>query len=107
MKKAGISGQTDLTRLSALLLPLLLLCAPALFAQSYRGSIRGEVHDQSGAVIAGATVRAHNISTGEERSTITAADGTFVLPELSAGHYDVTADANGFQQLKRQVAVEV
>ena len=90
-----------------LLAAVLLACIAPLFAQSYRGSIRGEVRDQSGAVVAGAAVRARNLATGEERSITTGPDGAYVLPELGAGDYEVTAEAQGFQPSKLKVAVLV
>src|ERR1700693_4491441 len=78
------------------LFTLLACLASSLHAQSYRGSIRGFVHDQSGASIVGAKVGATDLANGYARESATELDGGYVLPELPAGHYDVTAEMKGF-----------
>lgn len=50
------------------LIALTLLFTSSLGAQSYRGSIRGQVPDPSGAVVPGASVAAKNTETGLSRS---------------------------------------
>ncbi|HZU43802.1 MAG TPA: carboxypeptidase regulatory-like domain-containing protein [Terriglobales bacterium] len=86
---------------------LCLLAADAAFGQSYRGLIRGAVHDPSGAVIAGATVTATHSATGLSRSARTGADGSYVLPELAAGQYRVKVEAKDFAPAVTTVVVEV
>lgn len=88
-------------------LAMVLLVTPTLLAQSYRGTIRGQVRDASGTVIVGATVRVRNTATSQERSTQTAADGGYVLPELPAGEYDVTAESRGLEPVTRKAVVSV
>ena len=78
---------------------LLAVCAFSLTAsaQSFRGSIIGTVNDPSGAAIAQATVTAKNTATGLTRTTQTSSDGTYSLPELAIGSYEVSATKSGFQ----------
>ncbi len=77
-------------------------------AQTFRGSIIGTVSDPSGAVVAGATVSAKNTGTGLGRTTQTSADGTYSIPELAVGSYQVTASKSGFQTAVAEgVSVEV
>jgi len=59
------------------------------------GKITGVVRDQSGSVIAGATVVISNAQTGAKLTATTDQDGVFTFPVLSVGQYqiDVTADA--------------
>ena len=76
------------------------LCAvvlvPALLcAQSFRGTIRGQVRDASGALLARAKVSAKNNATGLTRETVTGAEGSYVMAELPAGVYIVMAQAAG------------
>ena len=76
-------------------------------AQSFRGAIRGVVTDPSGAVVVGATVEARNTANGYSRGAVTAGDGGYVLPELTAGEYDVLVKAGGFKTEKATGVVEV
>jgi len=93
--------------LVALLLAGLALCLPAS-AQTFRGSIIGTVSDSSGAAIAQATVIAKNIRTGLTRTTQTSSDGTYSLPELTVGTYEVSATKSGFQTaVATGVSVEI
>lgn len=66
-------------------------------AQTFRGSILGMVSDPAGAAVAEATVTVRNVDTGLTRSTITDTTGTFFIPELPIGTYELTAQKSGFQ----------
>jgi Carboxypeptidase regulatory-like domain/TonB dependent receptor len=86
----------------------LLLSSTALLAQTFRGTILGTVTDPQGAVVAGAKVTVHNANTGLERTTQTSADGSYAVPELPIGTYNVTATQSGFQTaVISNVAVDV
>ncbi len=76
-------------------------------AQSYRGSIRGVIHDAADAVVPGASVTARSLGTGLVRSTVTAFDGAYVLTELPAGEYVVVVEAAGFAKATSHVEVVV
>jgi hypothetical protein len=79
-----------------------------LNAQTFRGTILGTVTDTTGAVITGAKVSAHNLATGQERSTVTSADGSYSIPELTIGTYTVTISQTGFQtSVTTDVVVDV
>ena len=80
-----------------MLVALVLLAATAMVAQTFRGTILGTVTDQSGAVVAGVAVKVKNVATGQERTTQTSADGSYVVPELQTGSYTVTMSQTGFQ----------
>jgi len=75
--------------------------------QSYRGSIRGRVVDPGGSVIAGAKISAKNDATGQLRETVTGPDGAYVLAELPAGEYTVTAASTGLSPVAQNVMVSV
>ncbi len=90
-----------------LALSVLAVCAAGAGAQTYRGSIHGVVKDSAGGVLVGATVTALNVANGESRSTTTADDGGYVIPELAAGEYDVTANAKDLEPLVERAVVEV
>ena len=71
-------------------------------AQSTFGSMTGTVTDPSGAVVPGATVTVTNIHTQAVRTTVTAADGTFLLTNLDAGTYEITMSLTGFVNAVQQ-----
>ena len=89
------------------MLALLLLSVPA-FSQSSNGRILGTVADQSGGVIAGATVTVTDVERGVTR-TLTADDaGEYNAPNLTPGTYTVRAEAKGFKRLDRaNVVIQV
>src|SRR5271167_3595864 len=98
-----INGRVQ--RLIPLTLVLLLPCL--LLAQGFRGSIHGKVVDPSGNLIAGAKVTAKNSATGQVREAATGDDGAYVLAELPAGEYAVTAEYGGLSPVGQNVIVNV
>lgn len=91
-----------------MILVCVLLAAVSLSAQTFRGTILGTVSDASGAVVAGAKVTVKNTGTGLERTTETSADGSYSVPELPIGTYNVTVTQAGFQTfLATNVTVDV
>lgn len=89
-------------------LALALLVAPrAGWSQAETGQIVGNVTDPSGASVPNAKVAVKSVTTGNERSQTTGADGTFAVASLLPGDYDVTVDAQGFSTLKRRATVTV
>src|SRR5437764_12549951 len=86
----------------------LLLFSSLLLAQTFRGTILGTVTDPQGAVVAGAKVTVRNVNTGLERTTQTSADGSYSVPELPVGTYNVSVNQSGFQTSSiTAVALEV
>ncbi len=61
------------------------------------GSISGTVQDQTGAVVANATVTLRDEKTGISKSATSTELGTFLFPDLATGSYEVTVSAPGFQ----------
>jgi hypothetical protein len=74
----------------------LLAYSPCLHAQAV-GSITGVVTDPSGAVIPGAKVTATRVETGVSQFTVTSGAGTYTIPRLVVGTYNVTAEGPGFK----------
>jgi len=91
----------------ATFLPLVLLVALTSFGQSFRGALRGEVKDASGASIAGATISARNVQTALIRTDTTSADGSYVISELPSGSYEVTATGANLQPVRLAAKVDV
>src|SRR6266436_444578 len=76
---------------------LLILAAAPAWGQTFRGTILGVVSDATGAAVPGATVTVHNVDTGLLRKTETQGDGSYRVPELPIGTYDVSVEKTGFQ----------
>jgi hypothetical protein len=76
-------------------------------AQRYRGSIRGHIADAQEAALPGATVIAKNLGTGVERNAMANDAGDFVLAELDAGRYQVTASATGLDSVTQIAVIDV
>jgi hypothetical protein len=67
----------------------------------------GTVTDASGAVISGATIIVVNTDqTIALRGLTTSRSGEYVVPLLPLGHYDVTAEAPGFNK-SSQIGIEL
>ncbi len=79
---------------------VLMMLAPAPgWAQTFRGTIQGTVTDSTGAALVGATVTIHNVDTGIDRITISGTDGSYLIPELPIGNYNVVVEMSGFQKV--------
>ena len=79
-------------------LAVLVLVGVAGYAQTFRGAINGTVTDPSGAVVAGADVKATEIATGIAHSMLSTSNGEFAFQDLPVGAYRVTVTQRGFQQ---------
>ena len=79
---------------------LLAFVAPTR-AQTTTGTILGTMSDQSDAVLPGATVTITSRDTGISRTVVTAADGSFVVPALPPGSYQLTVSLDGFRPYER------
>jgi hypothetical protein len=64
------------------------------------GTISGKVVDEQGLPIPGASVTAESPALQGARSTVTSANGDFILPFLPAGDYTVTVELTGFTTVK-------
>ena len=90
------------------LLVIACLIAPSLMAQSLvSGDITGTVTDPTGAVIAGATVTAKNIGTGQTLTTTSNANGAYRFALLPPGNYTIIANAQGFAKAQTTASVTV
>jgi len=96
------------TRAAARLLLIASISLLPIFAQTDRGTITGAVTDSSNAVVPGAALHARNTATGAEYDTVTTATGNYSLASLTAGTYDLTVTANGFEKyIQHGIQVEV
>ncbi|MGH9971871.1 MAG: carboxypeptidase regulatory-like domain-containing protein [Pyrinomonadaceae bacterium] len=97
--KAGTLFFARAFALSFLALAFVLLSSLPAFAQAITGTVKGTVHDQNGAVVAGASVTAKNQGTNVEAGPYTSTgEGNFVIPGLIPGKYTITVESAGFNR---------
>src|SRR5262245_4583785 len=94
-------------RIVLLLLAALALVSAPVVAQTETGRISGTVSDPQSAVVPGVTVNATSVSTGIVRSTVTDANGKYVIANVPAATYDVAFELSGFKSVKQRVTVNV
>lgn len=70
-------------------------------AQITAASLSGVVTDETGAVLQGVEVTASNAEHGITRTTMTRADGSYLLPGLPPGVYELHASLAGFATARR------
>ncbi len=88
-------------RRPSILFILAVLSVSGLAAQNITGTIQGVVTDASGAVLPNVAVIAKNTGTNQSRRTQTNDIGTYILPLLPVGQYEVTAELSGFKTAVR------
>ena len=74
---------------------LALTCA-GMWAQT--AQINGVVKDASGSAIPGAAVKATQTATGQVRNATSGGDGSYVLPNLPIGPYQIEVSKEGFSK---------
>jgi hypothetical protein len=74
---------------------VLALCVSSAFAQQRTASLRGQVFDELGGAIVGATVTVID-AKGVEKSVVTNGSGSYTINGLAPGKYTVRAATTGF-----------
>lgn len=83
---------------------VLALAATSALAQEVTGTIRGDVQDDAGNPIAGATVTVTHVPSGTRSVQTTGADGSFSAPNLRiGGPFDVEVAAPGFESARSTI----
>ncbi|HEU0141567.1 MAG TPA: TonB-dependent receptor, partial [Bryobacteraceae bacterium] len=92
----------------ALVLLIFLISTGLMFAQSPLGTITGTISDTQNARVPGVEVTATQVGTGLSFKATSSGDGTYVIPNLPVGRYEVEASATGFKSFRRTgVVLEV
>ncbi|HXB62898.1 MAG TPA: carboxypeptidase regulatory-like domain-containing protein [Acidobacteriaceae bacterium] len=76
-----------------------LAALPAAAQSSTSGAISGTVTDTSGAAVSNATVVIKDTDTGVVHTVTTNGDGSYSMPFLLSGHYEVIASAANFTKV--------
>ena len=107
MEYAKPIWRTSITAISISVAVFFCLAAPAGRGQSSTGAIRGVVQDKQGARIPAAMVRVQFDAPDVHRDAVSDSRGDFRLDALLPGTYTLTVTANGFNEARSQVVVEV
>jgi Carboxypeptidase regulatory-like domain/TonB-dependent Receptor Plug Domain len=81
---------------------LLFLLSSAAHAQFDNGSLVGTIRDQSGGLVANATVSANNTATNNTTTTTTTSAGDYEIPALHVGVYTIAVKATGYAEAVAQ-----
>ncbi len=83
---------------SATALFSLLLLAPGIWAQDATGKIAGNITDATSAGVPGAKIVVTNLETNIQKQAVTDDQGFYQVLLLPIGHYEVSAEAQGFSK---------
>jgi hypothetical protein len=83
-------------------LAIALTAASPARAQEFRGSIKGQVTDPSGAIVAGAKVTAVRGGTQDFYTGTTNGAGDYSIPYVPPGSYSITVEAPGFKKISQE-----
>lgn len=98
----GVSSKLRTLPRALGMVALVLSLASSLSAQLNTGRISGQITDQTGGAISGATVTVIDVARGENRTLSSDASGDYAAPNLTPGVYTVRAEFMGFQTVVRQ-----
>src|SRR5713226_7238890 len=84
------------------ILALIALGTGLVFAQGSTATITGTVKDVSGAVLQGAAVTVKHLETGLTRTAEADTSGSYSIPSLPVGPYELTAEKMGFRREVRR-----
>jgi len=71
-------------------------------SQITAGTVQGDVVDEKGGSVAGATVEAKNLATNFVQTDTANADGHFAFLSLAPGHYTLTISKSGFATILQE-----
>src|SRR4030095_15124671 len=91
------------TRLSiiTLILGLLTICSPLVFAQQETATITGEVRDANGSVVSKAAITVTNVETNVNIRSENNDQGLYTVPSLKPGSYTISVEKAGFKKSVR------
>src|SRR5437016_4032462 len=85
-----------------------LLLSATLYGQGQYGSMNGAITDSTGAVIPAAKVTIVNTETGLTTTTTSGADGSYTIPQVLPGVYNVAVELARFKKaLVNAVKVDI
>ncbi len=86
--------------LSLLVLLLLAGSGTAIFGQQ-TATLTGQISDATSAAIQNASLTLSNTQTGENYAGVSTTNGSFTIPLIKPGQYELNVEASGFKQVKK------
>ena len=83
------------------ILVVIALASGPVFGQGFSAAISGVVHDTTGAVLPGVSITVKHSESALTRTTVSNETGSYTVPSLPVGPYEVTTDLPGFKQQVR------
>jgi hypothetical protein len=102
MERVQVEKEEIMVIRTVRLIALLALGTGLVFAQGSTATITGTVKDVSGAVLQGAMVTVKHLDTGLTRTDEADNSGSFSIPSLPVGAYEVTVQKEGFRREVRR-----
>jgi carboxypeptidase family protein/TonB-dependent receptor-like protein len=88
-------------RLPVFIAALLVAVPSSLHAQAVKGALLGNVTDEGGLAVPGATITITEVSTNINYNTVTNESGNYIFSNLKDGTYKVVAELTGFKRAIR------
>src|SRR5881397_2408831 len=88
-------------RFATAIVVLIALPTCLVFAQTSTATILGVVKDTSGALIPGVSITVKHTDTGQTRTAISSDSGSYNVPLLPVGAYEISTMMPGFKQQVR------
>src|SRR5579884_3361809 len=79
---------------------LAIFISAAVWAQQTTVTLRGQVTDESGALVPGAKVTVTDSGGNVVTTVVSHSDGSYIVPNLAPGHYAVVATSPGLKQIQ-------
>src|SRR5262245_42347371 len=86
---------------------LLILMCESVVGQSDTGKVVVTITDSNGALVSGAMVRARNLTGLITREAASSNPGTYEIPTLAVGRYEISITADGFKTVRQTISVHV
>ena len=81
-----------------------LMCASTMWGQAQitSGTVQGDIFDEKGGAVVGASIEAKNLDTNFAQTETSGTDGHFVFLSLAPGRYTLTISKEGFATVLQQ-----
>src|SRR5437016_8832251 len=97
VRRTGI-GLRSFGRLATAIVVLIALPTCLSFAQTSMATILGTVRDTSGALVPGVSITVKHTESGLTRTVVSSERGSYNVPLLPVGAYEITTTMPGFKQ---------